>query len=117
MHTPIGNDVASVIAHSDQGDPIYRRGGKVPPPKLLEQHEPEFSALARAFHYEGTTILSVTVNESGSPEDIQVLRPAGFGLDDSAVQAVKTWRFDPAKLDGNPVKTAIDVEVGYRFRP
>jgi|tagenome__1003787_1003787.scaffolds.fasta_scaffold20975202_2 TonB family protein len=117
MHAPIGNDVASVIAHSAQGDPIYRLGGKVPPPKLLEQHEPEFSALARAFHYEGTTILSVTVNESGSPEDIQVLRPAGFGLDDSAVQAVKTWKFDPAKLDGKPVKTAIDVEVGYRFRP
>ena len=42
-------------------------------------------------------------------------RDVGFGLDDSAVQAVKTWKFDPAKLDGKPVKTAVGVEVNFRL--
>jgi TonB family protein len=115
ISAPVGKDVASAITHSAQGDPIYRVGGKVSPPKLLTRHEPEFSALARRFHYEGATVLSVTVNESGSLEDIQVIRPAGFGLDDSAVEAVKAWKFDPAKLDGKPVKTTVQVEVNYRL--
>ncbi|MFL6439887.1 MAG: energy transducer TonB [Terriglobales bacterium] len=117
MSVPIGKDVAWVITHSAQGDPIYRVGGKVVPPKLLKHDDPEFSALARQLHYEGTTIMSITVNESGSPEDIQVLRPAGFGLDDNAVQVVRTWKFDPAKLDAKPVKSAVEVEVSYRWRP
>jgi TonB family protein len=115
--SPATKDIAVVAAYSPQGDPIYRCSANVSPPKLLKHGEPEFSPLARQLHYEGTTVLSVTVNEAGSSEDIQVLRPAGFGLDDSAVQAVKAWKFDPAKLDGKPVKVAVQVEVNYRMRP
>ena len=115
--TPVPKGAALVLTTSAQGSAIYRVGGKVSPPKLLKHREPEFSPLARQARYEGTTILSVTVNEAGGTEDIRVLRPAGFGLDEAAVEAVKTWRFAPARLDGKPVKSAIDVEVTYRFGP
>lgn len=110
-------NVAPIEAYTVQGAPIYCVGAKVSPPKLLSKHEPEFTPLARQLQYEGTTILSATVNESGSIEGIQVLRPAGFGLDDAAVQAVKTWKFDPGKRDGKPVKIVIEIEVAYRYGP
>lgn len=106
-----------VTAQSAQGEPIYQCMSGVSEPKLLSRKEPEFSPVARQFHYEGITILSMTVNESGSPEDIQVLRPAGFGLDDNAVQTVRAWKFEAAKLDGKAVKVAVEVEVNYRYSP
>ncbi len=114
---PATKEIAVVTGHSAQGDPIYQCIGRVSEPKLLSHNEPEFSPLARQFHYEGMTVLNMTVNESGLPEDIQVLRPAGFGLDDNAVQTVRAWKFDPAKLDGKAVKVVVEVEVNYRFGP
>lgn len=110
-------NTAPVQAYTAQGSSICGTGGKVSPPKVLRQREPEFTPLARQLHYDGTTVLMATVNESGSIQDVQVLRPAGFGLDDAAVQAIKTWKFDPAKRDGKPVKTVIEVEVAYRYGP
>ncbi len=110
-------NAAPVQAYTTQGSPICGAGGKVSPPKVLRQREPEFTPLARQLHYDGTTVLTATVNESGSIQDVQVLRPAGFGLDDAAVKAIKTWKFNPAKRDGKPVKTIVEIEVAYRYGP
>jgi outer membrane biosynthesis protein TonB len=32
-----------------------------------------------------------------------------------AIEAVRQWRFDPAKKDGKPVAVAVDVEVSFRL--
>jgi len=41
--------------------------------------------------------------------------PTGLGLDEKAVEAVRSWRFDPATKDGKPVAVQIDVEVAFRL--
>jgi len=38
-----------------------------------------------------------------------------MGLDEAAVNAVRTWRFDPAKKDGNAVQVMINVEVNFHL--
>jgi TonB family protein len=38
-----------------------------------------------------------------------------MGLDEQAIEAVKTWRFRPATLDGKPVDAQIAVEVNFRL--
>jgi len=84
-------------------------------PRPLYTPDPEYSETARRIGFEGTVIFRVTVTESGSLEDLQVTRPLGLGLDDKAAQAVSTWRFQPARKDGNPVPVEISVETSFRF--
>jgi TonB family protein len=38
-----------------------------------------------------------------------------MGLDEAAVSTVSTWRFDPAKKDGNGVPVRINVEVSFKL--
>ena len=93
------------------GDPGYG----IRPPKLISQHEPEFSEPARAAKYQGTVTLDIVVNTEGTPTDIHVTNPLGLGLDAKAVEAVATWRFEPARKNGEPVATKIAVEVNFHL--
>jgi TonB family protein len=44
-----------------------------------------------------------------------VQRSLGMGLDEKAIEAVRQWRFEPAKKDGQPVPVMINVEVNFRL--
>jgi TonB family protein len=85
-------------------------------PQLLSKVQPEYSEEARAAHLEGAVLLSAVVNQQGVPEDVAVLKPLGLGLDESAKQCVKQWRFDPAMKDGKPVSMRVRVEVNFELQ-
>lgn len=105
---------AQAPAGSGTGEAI-RIGPGVTPPRILHKVEPEYSPIARADHVQGTLILELVVNEKGRASDITVISPLGFGLDERAVAAVKTWEFKPGMKDGRPVKILATVEVNFRF--
>jgi TonB family protein len=100
-----------------QGVPghVYRIGYGVTAPRLVFQKEPEFSEKARRAHYQGTCILKLVVGENGTPRNISVAKPLGMGLDEKAVEAVQTWKFDPAHKDGQPVAVELSVEVSFHL--
>lgn len=85
------------------------------PPKILQQHDPEFTEAARQAKYQGTLTLGVIVNRAGQPTAIHVLTPLGFGLDANAVRAVEGWSFKPAEKDGQPIPAEIAVEVDFHL--
>jgi len=62
-------------------------------------------------------VLQIVVTAEGQAENISVIRGPGFGLEQTVIDAVRTWRFKPAHgRDGNPVATAVPVEVTFRIR-
>jgi TonB family protein len=46
---------------------------------------------------------------------MRVQRSLGMGLDDKALEAVRTWRFEPALKDGRPVAVQVNIEVNFRL--
>jgi TonB family protein len=38
-----------------------------------------------------------------------------MGLDEKALEAVKQWRFEPAKKDNQPVAVQLSVEVNFHL--
>jgi len=94
---------------------IYRPGGDVSPPRLTFAPNPEYSKAARKAKLEGIVLLTLIVDENGSPRNVRVTRPLGMGLDENAVAAVQRYRFEPAMRDGNPVPARIAVEVNFRL--
>jgi len=97
------------------GGGAYRVGGGVSAPKVLYDPDPEYSEEARKAKFQGTVVLWLVVSPDGKPQQIRVTRALGMGLDEKAVEAVRQWRFEPAKKDGQPVPVQINVEVNFRL--
>jgi len=93
----------------------YRVGGGVSAPKPLYTPDPEYSEEARKAKYQGVVVLWLVIGADGHPREIQIARRLGMGLDEKAVEAVRTWRFDPARKDGQPVAVQMNVEVSFRL--
>ena len=55
------------------------------------------------------------VDAGGRPQQVQISRSLGMGLDEKAIAAVRSWRFTPAMKDGRPVAVQINVEVNFRL--
>lgn len=94
---------------------VYRIGGGVKPPSILTKSEPEYTEEARLAKYQGTAVLSVVIGADGIPRNIRILRGLGLGLDDNAVAAVSTWRFQPGTKSGAPVPVIATIEVNFRL--
>ncbi len=97
------------------GGGAYRIGGGVSSPTVLYKVEPEYSEEARKARFQGTVLLFIVVDEYGNPRDLKVIRPAGWGLDERALEAVQKWRFNPGRKDGRPVAVQATVEVNFRL--
>ncbi len=97
------------------GGGVFHVGGGVSAPKKIYDPDPEYSEEARKAKYQGTCVLYVVVGPDGLPRDIRVSRTLGLGLDEKAIEAVKSWRFEPAMKDGKPVSVAINIEVDFRL--
>jgi TonB family protein len=92
-----------------------RIGKGVTPPKPVFAPDPEFSEQARSEKYQGTAVLSITVDKAGKVRNIRIVRPLGFGLDEKAVETVSGWRFNPAKKDGAEIEMDLAVEVDFHL--
>ena len=97
------------------GGGVYRVGGGVSAPRALYAPDPDYSEEARKAKHQGTVVLWVIVGPDGRPHEIRVQRALGMGLDEKAVAAVRTWKFDPARMKGVPVAVQINVEVNFRL--
>ena len=93
----------------------YRVGGGVSAPKPLFTPDPEYSEEARKSKYQGVVVLWVVIGPDGHAHEIKIARPLGMGLDEKAVEAVRTWRFEPARMGGQAVAVAMNVEVSFRL--
>jgi len=97
------------------GNGAYRVGGGVSAPVATFQPDPEYSEEARKAKYQGEVWLTVIVGTDGRAHDIRVSRSLGLGLDEKAIESVKTWKFEPGKKDGVPVAVQISVEVAFHL--
>jgi TonB family protein len=94
---------------------LYKVGGDVSAPKVIHEPDPEYSEGARKARLQGVVVLSIVVDAEGKTRNIKVLRSLGGGLDEKAIEAVRQWRFVPAKKNGVPVSVEIRVDVAFHL--
>lgn len=83
--------------------------------KLIYRVEPDYTPDAREKQIRGTVVLGLTVGHDGLPQSIQIKKSLFPSLDESAVNAVRKWRFEPAMKDGQP--TSMYMQVEFYFAP
>lgn len=94
-------------------NPAKKVGRGVSPPRTLYQPDPEYSDQARRSKYQGSMVLGVTVAVEGTASEVCILQGLGMGLDEKAMEAVKSWKFTPSLENGAPVPVRIAVEVSF----
>ncbi len=97
------------------GYPHAGEGGYGEPECIYCPH-PSFSDEAVKLKYQGSVYLRVVVTTEGRATNIQVIKSLGAGLDQKAIDAVRTWRFKPALgPDGKPTAVVVEVEVDFHL--
>jgi TonB family protein len=98
---------------------VYRVGGtaqnQVAPPHVESKIEPQYSEEARKHKLQGSILLSLVVDATGTPTQIAVLRPLGMGLDEKAIEAISQWKFTPGQKNGAPVPVFSQVEMTFHL--
>jgi serine/threonine-protein kinase len=86
------------------------------PPRLLARPQPSYPAIAQRMRKEATVIVRVLVDERGRVAQAEVKSsPAGFGFDQSALQAAKGAKFAAATQGGQPVKMWVDLPIHFKL--
>ena len=81
------------------------------------QVRPSYPATARRLGIQGTTLLRIHVLVDGRVGDVVVQETAGHpDLDQAAAEAVRRWRFEPARHGDDPVAMSVMLPVEFRLK-
>jgi len=94
----------------------YRPGSGITPPSIQREVKPVYTEEGRRRGVEGDVVMEVVVRADGSIGNVRVLQGLGSGLDQRAVDAVRQWRFFPAKRYGTPVDVMVEIAVEFKLR-
>lgn len=95
-------------------DPLPWQGPFVPPSRYYSPL-PAYPQSAWATGIQGTVTLEVVVRTDGKVGAVRILEGLPAGINETAVQAVQRWQFQPATRDGEPV--AVYHRLTLRFAP
>lgn len=90
-----------------------RIGGEVEETKLIRKVQPVYPASAKATGVQGKVLLETVISADGVPEEISVSSSPSDDLTQSALDAVRQWRYSPTLLNGQPVQVVTEVLVNY----
>ncbi|HEX9945878.1 MAG TPA: energy transducer TonB [Thermoanaerobaculia bacterium] len=90
-------------------------GKEVVPPRILKQPRPHFPKALAALGTNGILVVEVIIGEDGRVRAPLVLDLQGGGpaMKYVALDSLREWRFEPAKLDGKAVKVYYVLTVNF----
>lgn len=96
-------------------DQPRRPGGDIVPPQRTVYKAPVYPQAAVAARIEGIVILEATIDTQGVVQNVTVLRSLPM-LDRAAIDAVRQWRYQPTRLNGQPISIIMTVTVNFSLR-
>jgi TonB family protein len=79
---------------------------------LLEKTAPVYPLIAREARVSGTVVIQATITKTGEVENLHVVSGPTM-LRQSALDAVKTWRYKPYMVEGEPVDVETTISVNF----
>jgi len=94
----------------------FRVGNGVTVPRVLSRVEPQYTQEAvRAKLGDGTVRLQTVIRNDGTVDIIRIIQGLPYGMTESAVSAVKQWKFSPGQKDGQDVDVALNIEINFNL--
>ena len=79
----------------------------------LQMTKPQYTRAALRAGVEGKITLLVSIDEKGQVTNVKLLKGIGFGLDEAAIEAVRTWKYSPATLNGRVVASTKRERISF----
>jgi len=89
-----------------------RRSEGVMAAALIYKVQPQYPTLARNIHLSGTVYLRAIIATDGSVRQLEVISGNPL-LANPALQAVRQWRYQPTRLNGEPVEVETFITVNF----
>ncbi len=89
-------------------------GGAIPMPEKISGSAPLYPAVAKMGHLQGQVEIEVVIGPTGGVEQARVIRSAPV-FDESALEAVKTWKYKPTVINGVPTPVKAKVHVAFKL--
>ncbi len=81
---------------------------------LLAKTLPQYPAIAKAARIQGIVVLQATISKSGSIQNLRVISGPPM-LQQAAMDAVRSWRYKPYLLNGEPVEVETTINVVFNL--
>lgn len=92
-----------------ESDPVFNAD-------YLNNPAPSYPRMARKRNLQGKVFVKVLVNIDGTPQNIIISKSSGHNiLDEAALEAVKTWRFIPARKGNKTVQASVVIPVEFKI--
>jgi periplasmic protein TonB len=112
-NTPAANSVAESAGGEDRDEPLVESRYDV---AALNNPKPPYPLVARRQGAEGRVVLRAQVLVDGRCAEVRIVHSSGHTLlDESALSAVRRWRFVPATRAGTPVAASVDIPISFRL--
>jgi TonB family protein len=89
-------------------------GGSVEAASIVDQVMPQYPAIAKTAHVSGTIVLHATIAKDGTVQELTYISGPPL-LIKAAIDAVRTWRYRPTMLNGEPVEVETTIDVVFNF--
>ncbi|MEO6223560.1 MAG: energy transducer TonB [Vicinamibacterales bacterium] len=112
--------VAVQIVPPDQEDEFVKgavsaKAPGVVPPKVLNQTDPKYTVNAMRARIEGSVKIQAIVGLKGRIEKSRVKEPLHPDLDAEALRTLDSWEFEPGRVNGQPARVLIEVDMMFRI--
>jgi periplasmic protein TonB len=89
----------------------------IPASYSASNQKPIYPNMSKRLGEQGTVVLRVLVKADGSAGEVEVKSSSSYPrLDQAAVEAVKTWRFNSAKIDGKAIDEWYQVPIPFKLQ-
>lgn len=93
---------------------ISRTGALTAYPLYRENMPPVYPEIARVRGYEGVVLVAAEILPNGRVGNMKIRKSSGYTvLDQSALEGVKPWKFEPAKKSGKPFTIWVEVPIKF----
>ena len=107
--------VASVAPPPPPEKRVIRVGGKVDPPKQTYAAEVKYPAIAKVAKVAGVVVIDAIIDEQGNVVQAHVVSGPGL-LIGAALESVVKWKYEPTRLNGEPVSVEMHVQVHFTLQ-
>lgn len=88
-------------------------------PQVLRKVDPNYPPVAFRMGIDGTVVIKVLISETGDVVNTEILKMTErpFGFEKAALEALKKWKFQPARKHGVNVKVWKPLEIQFKRNP
>lgn len=94
---------------------IHAVEGDVEKPIRTHGPAPAYPPIAKEERIQGRVVAKTVITTEGTIESVEIIESLGEEFDAAVRDALKEWRFEPAKLDGEPVDVHYHLTFNFKL--